>query len=175
MDQTSASKEALLKLRQEAKSEADKERLTKLFADRNPFEEAGLLSKLFFNWTEPILGFAKDNQLDIKQLGKVRHSDSIEVQLAKLEAAWERQKMQRNNENALSKAVFGAFKWEFYYASFWNFVITILQLCAPFLLKMIIEFIRFQDPDTAYGMMLLSFLMLSQGISFFIREHLTLY
>jgi hypothetical protein len=175
MEQTSASKEALLKLRQEAKSEADKERLAKLFADRNAFDEAGLLSKLFFNWTEPILGFAKDNQLEIKQLGKVRHADSVEVQIAKLEAAWERQKMQRNNEHALSKAVFGAFKWEFYFATFWNFVITILQLCVPFLLKMIIEFIQVQDPDTTYGVMLLSSLMVSQGISFFIREHLTLY
>ena len=61
MEQTSTSKETLQKLRQQAKSEADKERLAKLFADRNPFDDAGLLSKLFFSWTEPILGFAKDN------------------------------------------------------------------------------------------------------------------
>ena len=116
--------------------------MSRVFADRNPFEEAGWLSKIFFNWTEPVLGYAKTNQLDIKQLGKVRHKDSVEVQIAKLEAAWERQKSQRNNEHALSKAIFGAFKWEFYYATFWNFVITLLQLSVPFLLKRIIEFIQ---------------------------------
>ena len=55
------SKEALLKLRKEAKSDVAKERLTRLLSDKNAFEEAGLFSKLFFNWTEPILDFAKEN------------------------------------------------------------------------------------------------------------------
>ncbi len=49
--------------------------------------------------------------------------------------------MVRENDHALSKAVFNAFKWEFYVATFWNFVITVLQLAVPFLLKRIIEFI----------------------------------
>ena len=69
--------------------------------------------------------YAKDNQLDISQLGKVRQRDSIEVQVAKLEAAWEVRKNQPGN-NSLARSVFTAFRWDFWYACFWNFVVTIL-------------------------------------------------
>ena len=118
--------QSLLEMQKEAKAEADKERLLKMFKDKNPFEHASLWQKMFFKWTEPVLAYAKENQLDIKQLGKVRQTDSVEVQLAKLEAAWERRKNQTNVKNALSKALFAAFKGELCYATFWNFVVTIL-------------------------------------------------
>jgi len=167
--------ESLLEEQKKAKAEAAKERMDKRFKGKNPFEEAGLWSKMFFKWTEPVLAFAKDNQLDIRQLGKVRHCDSVEVVHAKLEAAWERQKHQPNNENGLSKAVFSALKGEFYYATFWQLIVTFLQLASPFLIKAIINFIQQKETDTTWGIILLSTLMVSQGISYFIREHLTLY
>lgn len=72
------------------KAEAAKERISNLWKDKNAMEEASLWSKMFFSWTEPILQYAKDNQLDIKDLGSVRQKDSVEVVLARLEAAWER-------------------------------------------------------------------------------------
>jgi ABC-type multidrug transport system fused ATPase/permease subunit len=169
------SSQSLLDMQNEAKKEADKERFDKLFVGKNPFEHASIWQKMFFNWTAPVLSYAKKNQLDIKQLGKVRHSDSVEVQLAKLEAAWERRKNIPGEENGLSKALFAAFKGELCYAIFWNFVVTILQLMTPFLLRNIILFIQNKEADTTYGVTLLSILMVSQGISFFIREHMTLY
>ena len=120
--------------------------------------------------------YAKDNQLDIKQLGKVRHRDSVEVQLAKLEAAWEARKHLPNYNHALGKSVFAAFRADFCYAVFWNFIVTMLQLTTPFLLYYIIKIIQNQNPDETWqGIGLLSALMFAQGISYFIKEHMTLY
>jgi len=50
-----------------------------LLKGKNAFEDAGWFNKLFFSWVYPIMMFAKNNQLDIKQLGKVRQRDSVEV------------------------------------------------------------------------------------------------
>lgn len=124
MEDTST--QSLLDMQREARAEANKEKLTKLFQDKNPFENASLWQKMFFKWTEPVIAYSKDNQLDIKMLGKVAHKDSVEVQLAKLEACWERRKNQPDTDNALSKALFSAFKGELIYATFWNFVVTLL-------------------------------------------------
>lgn len=43
------------------------------------------------------------------------------------------------------------------------------------MLRNIIKFISDKNPDTMYGLTQLSILMLCQGVSFFIREHMTLY
>lgn len=80
MDSINADKVALLKdQHKKVKAEADKERIANLWKDKNAIEEASLFSRIFFSWTEPILQYAKNNQLDIKEMGKVHHSDSVEV------------------------------------------------------------------------------------------------
>ena len=125
----------------QAKAEAAKERIKNMWKDKNAFDEAGLWSRMFFNWTEPMLKYAKENQVDVNDLGNVRHADSVEVMLLRLEAHWEVQKMVKDNENGLAKAVLNTFKREYLIAAFWNLVVTVLQLAMPFLLQWIIQFI----------------------------------
>lgn len=74
-------------------------------------------------------------------MGEVSPQDRVEVQLLKLEAAWEKRRFAKKNKNALFWSVLYAFKREYNVAVFWNIVVTVFQLCSPFILQRLIVFI----------------------------------
>lgn len=58
---------------------------------------------------------------------------------------------------------------------FWNVFIALLQVSSPFILHRLIEFIKYQNEDTAGGITLVVLLVSIQGVVYFISEHLKLY
>lgn len=54
-------------------------------------------------------------------------------------------------------------------------IVACLQVSSPFILHRLIEFIKFQKDDTAGGITLVALLVGTQGLSYFIGEHLKLY
>ena len=60
----------------------------KIEASYNPRNDAGIISKIFFFWINPLLfkGFKKD--LEQHELYEALHSDRSDVLGSKLEAAW---------------------------------------------------------------------------------------
>ena len=69
-----------------------------------------------------------------------------------------------------------AFKKEYCVALSWNFVVACLQLACPFILAYLIDFIKSGGETSPWeGYALIAALVFSQGISFFISEHLVLY
>ena len=58
--------------------------LREAIGNRNPIDEASLLSRFMFSWTSPVLGYAQRHQLDINELGTVRKESDVRLQKAKL-------------------------------------------------------------------------------------------
>ena len=87
-------------------------------------------------------------------MGRVSTEDSVQVQVARLEASWEKYKHSPDQKNALFRAIMDAFRREFNLATYWNLLVACLQLSSPFILHRLITFIKFQKEDTAGGIML---------------------
>lgn len=87
-------------------------------------------------------------------MGSVSTEDSVQVQVARLEASWEKYKNLPDQKNALFRAIMDAFRREFNLATYWNLLVACLQLSSPFILHRLITFIKFQKEDTAGGIML---------------------
>ena len=55
----------------------------------NPTSKAGICSRLFFSWVNPVLEHSKKYQCNIDDMGSVRLKDDVFVQKAKLERKWD--------------------------------------------------------------------------------------
>ena len=143
--------------------------MKKSVIDKNVYDAAGCWSWLFFSYVSPVLEYSKKNQLQIDELGKPRPIYDVKIHQARLETAWNYYKNDKG-KNRLFKAVFRAYRWEYFVSIFWNTIICFLQLATPFLLRNLILFIQNPDEKPIVGVLLVMGLMLSKGLSDLLQE-----
>ena len=158
----------------EKQKNVDLQELRDAIGNRNPIDEASLLSRFMFSWTAPVLAYSPKHQLDIKDLGNIRKSHDVRIQKAKLMAAWDQYK-DKPGKNAMLKAVMRAYSTEYCIATFFAMLACCLQIVSPFLLKTLIEYIKNRGESTQEGLILVSLLALSQGMVYIVQDHVTFY
>ena len=145
------------------------------FRGVNAPEQAGKCSRLFFGWVKPVLNHAKKYQVSVDEMGEVRPEDDVREQKSRLEEKWAYYKTRADKQNKLYWAVIKAYGWEFGVAIFWNLIIATFQLSSPFLLKRLIEFIKNEESDTVFGIILVLILGATQAAAYMVTEHVVYY
>ena len=73
---------------------------------------------------------------------------------------------------SLLKAIFWAFRPEYGTSIFLALLSSVFNYAAPFLIKLLIEFIQSDDEDNEWGYKLLAILVGSQFIGYMIKNHM---
>ena len=145
------------------------------FRGVNAPAQANKCSRLFFGWVKPVLNHAKKHQVSVDEMGEVDPEDDVREQKSRLEEKWAYYKTRADKQNKLYWAVIKAYGWEFGVAIFWNLIIATFQLSSPFLLKRLIEFIKNEESDTVFGIILVLILGATQAAAYMVTEHVVYY
>ncbi|XP_014552272.1 hypothetical protein COCVIDRAFT_30305 [Bipolaris victoriae FI3] len=105
----------------------------------SPEYTAGLLSKLTWQWMQPIMRVGYKRPLEKNDIWEVNPDRSADVMAAKLEAAFNRRREQ-GGEKPLLGAMFDTFKWEFIIGGLCQLSASVIQAIAPFVLRYLISF-----------------------------------
>ena len=132
--------------------------------------EAGWWDTFFFSWPFKIIQRAKYEQLSIDDFGGLEEGMRVKNTYDRLKYTYESQKT-RN----LLKAIFWAFRPEYGHAIFLALLSAIFNYAAPFLIKLLIEFIQSDAKGNELGYKLLALLVGSQFLGYMIKNHMTFY
>ena len=99
-------------------------------------DESSYLERFFFTWSFPFIQMAKNQKVEMKDLGSLREIDDIEIKLNEMKKQYGAQE----TKNLIS-ALFQTFKWE-YATSFSIGCIQELDIAKPFMMQKTIEFIQ---------------------------------
>jgi hypothetical protein len=154
---------------------------------------------LNFEWVAPIMSYAKlgytlrpHHLQNIHQNQRHYGKDkvvNVEVHVAILKKCWSdilRESPAVPSPNALNRAIQKAFRVQIFTLTILNAVTTLLNLLGPLLIKALIEYVKTGEiqndlkwvhdlmgisSGTEYAYILVAFLVLSQGFSYFLRQH----
>ena len=93
-------------------------------------------------------------------------------------------------KNAFMKSVMKAFWRDYVSLMFLNIFVTVLNLCGPYLIKQLIDYVKNGTNawqivwvpvtgvftfDQEYGLLLVALLVVTQGLTYFVGEHILYY
>ena len=117
------------------------------YRERVFLEEASLSDKILFRWVAPFITKGKTSRLSYDDMGKLREQDTAEAQYRKFSEAFEAKK--NTGGLTLVKAMISAYKLDFGFLLMLNLLGSVFDLCGPFLIARVIEFVQYgTDEDT---------------------------
>lgn len=110
--------------------------------ERQPSREhtAGFFSVLTFQWVSGLMSVGYQRPLEVNDIWAVNPDRSTEVMKARLYAALEKRKQQKNRFSPLSMALYDTYRKEFWIGGACQLVAACLQVLAPFTLRYLIAF-----------------------------------
>ncbi|USP75306.1 hypothetical protein yc1106_02580 [Curvularia clavata] len=105
----------------------------------SPEYTAGFLSRLTWQWMQPIMAVGYKRPLEKNDIWEVNPDRSADAMVAKLEASFNRRREQ-GKERPLLGAMFDTFKWEFIIGGLCQLSASVIQAVAPFVLRYLINF-----------------------------------
>ncbi|XP_062063448.1 cystic fibrosis transmembrane conductance regulator [Lepus europaeus] len=110
---------------------------------KSPLEKAGVLSKLFFSWTRPILRKGYRQRLELSDIYQIPSADSADNLSEKLEREWDRE-LASKKKPKLINALRRCFFWRFMFYGILLYLGEVTKAVQPLLLGRIIAS---YDPD----------------------------
>ncbi|XP_017722842.1 PREDICTED: cystic fibrosis transmembrane conductance regulator isoform X4 [Rhinopithecus bieti] len=110
---------------------------------RSPLEKAGVVSKLFFSWTRPILRKGYRQRLESSDIYQIPSADSADNLSEKLEREWDRELASKKNPKLIN-ALRRCFFWRFMFYGILLYLGEVTKAVQPLLLGRIIAS---YDPD----------------------------
>jgi ATP-binding cassette subfamily C (CFTR/MRP) protein 1 len=104
-----------------------------------PEYTAGFLSRLSWQWMQPLMRVGYKRPLEKNDIWKVNPDRSAEILATRLEEAFKRRRAE-GKERPLLGAMFDTFKWEFIIGGTCQLSASIIQAVAPFVLRYLISF-----------------------------------
>eukprot|EP01031_Cornospumella_fuschlensis_P037816 gene37816-45939_t len=113
--------------------------------DKNPYEDASWISRMFFFWITPLISLGYFRPLEASDIPPVPKEFSAEVVLSQFQASWDEEVKQHGKEADAGRAMFKAFKKNILLSSlnFGPYVVTLLM--QPYLVNDILTFINGGD------------------------------
>ncbi|KAF2854807.1 hypothetical protein T440DRAFT_496167 [Plenodomus tracheiphilus IPT5] len=104
-----------------------------------PEYTAGLLSKLSWQWMQPLMRVGYKRPLERNDIWTVNPDRSADFMAQKLEASFQRRRAE-GKERPLLGALYDTFKWEFIIGGLCQLSASVIQAVAPFILRYLINF-----------------------------------
>ncbi|KAF2134156.1 ABC multidrug transporter-like protein [Dothidotthia symphoricarpi CBS 119687] len=104
-----------------------------------PEYNAGFLSRLTFQWMQPLMSKGYKRPLEKNDLWAVNPNRSADVLAERMEASFKR-RLQEGGKRPLLGALFDTFKWEFIIGGLCQLTASVIQAVAPFVLRYLINF-----------------------------------
>ncbi|XP_036086891.1 cystic fibrosis transmembrane conductance regulator isoform X1 [Rousettus aegyptiacus] len=104
---------------------------------RSPLEKAGVVSKLFFSWTRPILRKGYRQRLELSDIYQIPSVDSADNLSEKLEREWDRELASKKNPKLIN-ALRRCFFWKFMFYGVLLYLGEVTKAVQPLLLGRII-------------------------------------
>lgn len=104
-----------------------------------PEYTAGLFSKIYFQWMQPLMSVGYKRPLERNDIWTVNPDRSADVMAQRLEASFKRRRAE-GKQRPLVGALFDTFKWEFIIGGLCQLTASVIQSVAPFVLRYLINF-----------------------------------
>ncbi|CAI2361005.1 unnamed protein product [Moneuplotes crassus] len=144
---------------------ADLDKQGSIFGDENPYQKAGIFSRWLFNWVTPLVRFGYKEQIKLEHLSALPDKYDTAYQENKLAVYWDKYKHNKTGY-PLIKAIFMAYKGEFFYAFLLSFISSLPEIAIPFVIQRFLDFI--DDPNEGVWIGIL-FAFLYVALSFLSR------
>ncbi|XP_040858085.1 cystic fibrosis transmembrane conductance regulator [Ochotona curzoniae] len=132
---------------------------------KSPLEKAGVLSKLFFSWTGPILRKGYRQHLELSDIYQIPSADSADNLSEKLEREWDRE-LASKKKPKLINALRRCFFWRFMFYGILLYLGEVTKAVQPLLLGRIIAS---YDPDNQVERSIAIYLGIGLCLLFIVR------
>lgn len=105
----------------------------------SPEHEAGFLSIITWHWIEPLMIKGYRRPLELMDIWTVNPNRTAQVMTEKLKENWEKRRRQPGSRQLLL-ALYDTFKFEFILGGICQFIVSIVQVLNPFILRYLIAF-----------------------------------
>jgi ABC-type bacteriocin/lantibiotic exporter with double-glycine peptidase domain len=145
-----------------------------LFGNENPYQKAGLISRLLFNWVTPLVSYGFKEKLTLEDLSVLPDAYHTSLQEEKVNKYWKKYQHKKSGY-PLIWAICMAYKNEFLFSFFLNFLSTMPDLASPFIIQRFLQFIENEDESIWVGISLAATYVVSVFIGKIIMEQGSFY
>ena len=130
--------------------------------DPNPYDDASILSKIFFHWISPILNKGQTTYLQKEMLYPPPKSMKSETLLKKFAMFWP---SQRKKTAPVLRTILSISKREFLYLFLLGFMNSVFSFVNPIIINRVIVFAEQPEKDISTAMILLAVIFVAKFIS----------